>query len=460
MSTYRDAVELLRSRSRLWLAKQDAGRPRKNRPNNLNMREWLLELGHETSGLDVIHITGTKGKGSTAAFTDSLIRAHFNRLSRPVRIGLYTSPHLITERERIRINFEPLSEDIFAGYFFDVWDTLRKKVGNDGEMPGYLQLLALTSVHAFKKEAVDVAIYEVHAGGRKDATNIFERPVACGFTTIGLDHADLLGDTIRSITWHKSGIMKRGQPAYSVIQNEHVAREVLEEQAAELSCPLEFVPTYAHLPEHPRLRLPAQKQNASLAIRLANAYLGIYNDELSIDDIILGTSQCDWPGRFQMIRRGPHDWALDVAHNPLSLPVALAWFESEVRSSHTCREPRKVLIFGHESARDTPDLIATIARSCEEHNFRFDLVILSPYKRYGLEVYNPVAEGHAGIWQTMQPSTEIRCASSLAEAIKMVTEQWDREAVCTLVTGSTYLVGEALGYLQTGLDGTNHDHSI
>ncbi|KAK4107449.1 Mur ligase [Canariomyces notabilis] len=254
------------------------------------MRERLSELGYETSGLNVIHITGTKGKGSPAAFTDSLIRAHFHRLSRPVKVSLYTSPHLITERERIRINFEPLSEDTFARYFFVVWNTLRKNASDDGDMPGYLQLSALTSVHAFREEAVDVAIYEVHAGGRRDATNIFERPVACGFTTIGMDHADLLGDTIRK---------------------EPVAEEVLEKEAAKLDCPLE-------------LRVPAQKRNASLAIRLANAYLGSYNDELSLDDIITGTSRCNWPGRFQTIQKGPHHWALDVAHNPLSLPVALA----------------------------------------------------------------------------------------------------------------------------------------
>ncbi|KAL2132551.1 hypothetical protein VTI74DRAFT_3662 [Chaetomium olivicolor] len=135
-NTYRDAVELLRSRSRLWLTKQDPGRPRKNRPNNLNMREWLLELGHETIGFNVIHITGTKGKGSTAAFTDSLIRAHFHRLSRPVKVGLYTSPHLITERERIRINFEPLSEDILADYFFDVWTHCARRPATTGTCPG------------------------------------------------------------------------------------------------------------------------------------------------------------------------------------------------------------------------------------------------------------------------------------------------------------------------------------
>jgi len=422
------------------------------------MREWLSKLGHETSGLNVIHITGTKGKGSTAALTDSLIRARFHRLSRSIKVGLYTSPHLITERERIRINFEPLSEEQFTKYFFEVWDTLRKNAADDGDMPGYLQLLALTSVHAFKNEAVDVAIYEVHAGGRKDATNIFDSPIACGFTTIGLDHVDLLGGTIQSIAWQKSGIMKSGRPAYSVIQ-ELVTREVLENEAAVLGCPLEFVDTYAHLPEHPRLRLPAQKQNASLAIRLANAYLSILNDELSADDIIFGTSRCDWPGRLQMIRSGPRRWALDTAHNTLSLPVALTWFESEVRQSDTpFHELRRVLIFGHESKRDRRELIATIVQFCEGHGFLFDLVILSSYERYGLRIYDSVTEEDARIWQTMQPSAQISCASSLAQAIMMAQELGD-PGVWTLITGSTYLVGEALALLQAGVDGTSNDHS-
>ncbi|KAK4032468.1 hypothetical protein C8A01DRAFT_50752 [Parachaetomium inaequale] len=275
-------------------------------------------------------------------------------------------------------------------------------------MPGYLQLLALTSVYTFKKEAINIAIYEVHTGRRKDVTNIFERPV------------------------YKSGIMKYRQPAYSVIQKEYIAKEVLEAEATEFDCPLDFVDIYIHLPEYPRLHLPAQKQNVSLAIRLANAYLGIYNDELSPDDIILGTS------------RDSHDWALDI-------------FDSEVRLSHTFRELRRVLIFGHESVHNTRDLIATIIRSYEEHNSRFDLVILSPYKRYGISIHQSSSDSCNTLLGPLQPLISI---ANLTSVIKMAIEKWDQEVVYTLVTGSTYLVGEALGYLQTGLDGTSHDYSI
>lgn len=114
---------------------------------------------------------------------------------------------MTNERERIRIDFRPLSERAFARYFFEVWDAMKEKVDGEKSMPGYLQLLALLSVHAFNQEGVDVSIFEVHAGGRKDATNMFDQPVACGFTTIGLDHTDILGESIESIAWHKSGIL-------------------------------------------------------------------------------------------------------------------------------------------------------------------------------------------------------------------------------------------------------------
>lgn len=196
-------------------------------------------------------------------------------------------------------------------------------------MPGYLQLLALLSVHVFKQEKVDVAIYEVHAGGRKDATNILDRAVACGFTIIGLDHIDLLGPTIQDIAWHKSGIMKPGTPAFSVIQ-QRAAREVLESEATQIGCSLTFLESPANLPKHPNIGVAAQKINASLAISLANAYLSRYRDELSQEDIEVGIAECKWPGRFQSIREGICRWFLDCAHNTLSLSVALDWFESVV----------------------------------------------------------------------------------------------------------------------------------
>jgi folylpolyglutamate synthase len=301
---------------------------------------------------------------------------------------LYTSPHLTTERDRIRINFEPLSEEVFVKHFFEIWRILSGYVGGEDNMPGYLQLLALLSVRVFEHERVDVAIYEVHAGGRKDATNVFDRPVVCGFTTIGLDHTDILGGTVKDIAWQKSGIMKPGAPAFSVVQDQ-AAKEVLEEEAVKLGCSLRFVDCCPDLPDHPNLRVEAQKLNASLATCLANAYLARNHDSLSTEDIQVGTSRYSWPGRFHMIQQGTTQWFLDSAHNAISLPVALGWYQSVVQrqtSQRSTKRCSRVLIFGHESKRNTLDLINVIVEYCNKHDFPFDKVILSPYHRYGMLV--------------------------------------------------------------------------
>lgn len=431
--------------------------PTKNHPNNLNMKEWLARLGYaDTKDLNVIHITGTKGKGGTAALAESLLRAHFRHRSLPMKIGLYTSPHLITERERIRVNFRPLSEQIFARYFFEVWDKLAAPDG-ENDMPGYLQLLALLSVHAFKQEMVGVTIYEVHAGGRKDATNVFDQPVASGFTPIGLDHTDLLGPTIEKIAWHKSGIMKHGTPAFSVVQ-EPTARAVLEKEAAVLGCSLQFVGISGDLPEDPNLQLEVQKKNASLAIFLANAYLSRISAQLSPRDIQAGISSCSWPGRFHRIEQGVSHWYLDCAHNSLSLPIALEWFMSEVRSSIRVepyhRQCTRILIFGHESARDSRDLIKLIGQYCHDRDFPFDSVILPPYVRYGQKVHDTLAEKHAVFWRGIPGAPPIYCVSSLRDAIDMVKRRDRQEGTEILITGSTHLVGQALALLQMSDQGS------
>ncbi|KAF2180924.1 FolC bifunctional protein [Zopfia rhizophila CBS 207.26] len=449
LGSYADAIRLLRSRSQPLFA-----RPIKNHPNNLQMREWLEQLGHKsTEDLDVVHITGTKGKGSTAAFTESLLRAHFRHVSKPVKIGLYTSPHLITERERIRINFQPLSESVFTQYFYEIWNTLLSHGTDEKNMPGYLQLLALLSIHVFKREMVDVAIYEVHAGGRKDATNVFDHTVVCGFTTIGLDHTDFLGPTIKDIAWHKSGIMKPAAPAFSVAQ-EPVARDVLEKEASRLGCPIKFVEICEAVPEHSNLRLRAQKTNASLAIWLAKTYLSWSKDELSVRDIHVGLTQCNWPGRFHVIEQDKSRWFLDCAHNSLSLPVTLEWFESEARpptrSQQNYEGCSRILIFGHESKRNSRDLIKLIVRYCKDHEFAFNSVILAPYERYGSTVHDAAAEEHAAFWREIQGLTPVSSVPSLADALVTAKQQSTRDGVLTLITGSTHLVGQALGLLQEG----------
>ena len=143
------------------------------------------------------------------------MRAYGQRTRWPLITGLYTSPHLIVPEERIRLNSTPLAPDLFAKYFFEVYDKLpelaseydpAKPVMERG--PRSLQLYALLAFHVFIREKVDVAIFETHNGGEYDATNVVMEPVVTAVTSLGMDHVDMLGPTIENIAWHKSGIFK------------------------------------------------------------------------------------------------------------------------------------------------------------------------------------------------------------------------------------------------------------
>jgi folylpolyglutamate synthase len=142
---------------------------------------------------------------------------------------LFTSPHLVAVRERIRINGAPISEALFAKYSQDVWERLEatkeealaeieasnkdakaalRNTREHPDKPIYFRYLTLVALHAFIQEKVDCAILEVGVGGEYDSTNIIEKPIVCGITALGLDHVSVLGNTIDQIAWHKAGIIK------------------------------------------------------------------------------------------------------------------------------------------------------------------------------------------------------------------------------------------------------------
>ena len=131
--------------------------------------------------MDTVHVAGTKGKGSTCAFVSSFLQQHGNISGFPKKISLYTSPPLITTRERIQINGQPISEQLFATYTFELWDKSWHHASQTTDrvenMPRYRQLLMLLSLHVFAREKVDVAIYEAHSGGEYDCTNIINPTV-------------------------------------------------------------------------------------------------------------------------------------------------------------------------------------------------------------------------------------------------------------------------------------------
>lgn len=155
---------------------------------------------------------------------------------------------------------------------FEVWHGLSDKISPG---PRYLQLLFLISIHAFIREGIDVAIYECHNGGEYDATNVIQKPVVTGVTTIGKDHVEQLGPLIENIAWHKAGIFKHGSPAFSTFQ-EPAAATVLQQRANEKNVALQFTSVNPILPHNAAALKPdVQRTNCSLAIALASTFLKI-----------------------------------------------------------------------------------------------------------------------------------------------------------------------------------------
>ena len=253
---------------------------------------------------------------------------------------MYTSPHLLHTRERIRLNSEPISEDAFARYFFEVWDALEASAIKDGrdpkQRPVYFRFLTLMSFHVFIREGVDAAIYEVGVGGAWDSTNVVEAPAVTGITKLGIDHVAVLGDTIDKIAWHKAGIFKENCPAFAVEQVP-LASKVLEERAAAKGVSLHTVGIH---PAMSQVRVMPdadfQRQNASLAVELVNAFLGKLGQKAHYLDgeippmIKKGLESTTWRGRCEIKSDGKNTWYIDGAHTEESLKVGSQWFVEQV----------------------------------------------------------------------------------------------------------------------------------
>ncbi|GMF69473.1 unnamed protein product [Aspergillus oryzae] len=421
---------------------------------------------HQTSDFDrlnIVHVAGTKGKGSTCAFVNSILQCYNRSIGLPRKVGLYTSPHLVTVRERIQINSEPISEEKFTKYFFEVWDALESSALREGLdpalKPSYFRFLTLMSFHVFMREGVDAAVYEVGVGGENDSTNVIVQPAVTGITTLGLDHVKRLGDTVDKIAWHKAGIFKNQCPAFTVEQVPD-AMEVLEQRASEKGAELATV----HIaPELLAVDIkPAedfQKKNASLAIALAYTALeklGVsFNKEQGNlpKPFVEGLETVTWKGRCETIKSGQLHWHLDGAHTEDSLKVACSWFgrvskEKSVASVSLGEHILIMIIFQGTSSR------AHFQPAVSKGRY-FASQMRSPYylddKNTDPEVLRNLTlqKELAATWHDLDPSTEVVALYSIEEAIEYVRNiSGHIGETRALVTGSFRLVGGALSILE------------
>ncbi|KAG7192306.1 Folylpolyglutamate synthetase [Scheffersomyces spartinae] len=426
--TYKDAIAALNTLQSNFASIEAT---RKLGPN-VNKNELLIKevyeytrrLGYlplDFNKLNVIHITGTKGKGSTAAFTESILRkyiddgtsstavnsaAHTNATSSGSssrtgpkssihKIGLYTSPHLKSVRERIRINGNPINELKFLKYFFEVWDKLSATQSDPTDFPTlqpsdlvkpmYFKYLTILSFHVFMLEGVDTAIYEVGVGGTYDSTNIIEKPTVTGILSLGIDHTFMLGNTVESITENKTGIFKRGCPAVVSDQREYPQTiPLIQSRAKELGVSqLDIVHGDTALPPKIKLGLAGdfQRQNAALAVQLAGVHLkqlgfkptdlpelenGVF--VLIPDNFLTGLEETRWNGRCQVIELKPEferiNWYIDGAHTMESINVASQWFTQQTTGTTSATKKKannlRVLLFNQQGRENATALLTKL----------------------------------------------------------------------------------------------------
>jgi dihydrofolate synthase / folylpolyglutamate synthase len=297
-------------------------------------------LGRPERAYPCAHIAGTNGKGSTAAFLESILRcAGFST-------GLNTSPHLETINERIRVNGEEIGDRAFAETFSRIHSTIEELLAEGGlrAHPTYFECVTAMAFAYFARQRVEFAVFEVGLGGRLDATNIV-RPVVTILTRIDFDHENFLGHSLAEIAGEKAGIVKQGVPVVLAEQHSE-ARNVALGRARELSAPvIETAEAYRLEPlggegalrviesatnwsceVAPRLRGRFQRQNALNAVAAARI-LQKRGFRIASEAIENGIASAVWPGRLERLQEAPELY-LDGAHNPgAARELAAFWSE-------------------------------------------------------------------------------------------------------------------------------------
>ncbi|KAF2857022.1 bifunctional protein folC [Plenodomus tracheiphilus IPT5] len=468
------------------------------------MVEWCRKAGYQPRDFEClrpIHIAGTKGKGSTSAFISSILAqyASSDAAQPPTKTGLYTSPHLRFVRERIQIDNEPISEELFARYFFEIWDRLEAAaVAEDTPSgvptkPVYFRYLTLMALHAYLKQGVDSAVIECGIGGEFDSTNILTKPTVTAVTSLGIDHTAMLGSTLPEIAWHKAGIFKQGSVAFTAPQKAE-AMAVLHERAAERHAQLHVVDIHPALANnHVKLGLGAafQKINASVAIAAAAAHLRALGHTSVPDptstpaielppEFIRGLERVRWAGRCEIRREKNVAWHIDGAHTLESIHVTGQWFCEQLESASleaaSQHKMPRILIFNQQTrdANALAQALYTALQSSIALGFTspFSHVIFTTNQTFN-QGYKPdlvsmntnqqdvdslaVQKALASTWSEIDASAEVRVLRTIEEAVaaaRAVARDHakgagrDAEAM-VLVTGSLHLVGGALEVLET-----------
>ncbi|HEU0207420.1 MAG TPA: folylpolyglutamate synthase/dihydrofolate synthase family protein [Candidatus Udaeobacter sp.] len=355
----------------------------------------------------VIHVAGTNGKGSVCAMIDSICRAQ------GYRTGLFISPHLVTFRERIRINGGLISEQAVT----EGLATIHDLVVTWDSHPTFFEIVTALALKHFFEAKIDVTVLETGLGGRLDATNVV-RPDVSVITPIDFDHENWLGDTLVSIAGEKAGIIKPGIPVISARQQRE-SEKVIRSRATECGSPLQIVnKTYDASPVG--LRGQHQKRNAALAVAAIQAA----NIQVDENAIARGLMAIEWPARFQ---KWDERTIIDGAHNPSAARVlAETW-----REVFGDRKATLVLaVLSDKNLRGICETLVPIADSVILPQIRSDRAT--------------AAEELVKVFSTVTPSLPCSITPSVRDALDLA----GAKPKPILITGSLHFAGEVLAQLR------------
>jgi dihydrofolate synthase/folylpolyglutamate synthase len=391
------------------------------------MNLWLDALGHPERQTPAIHITGTNGKGSTAAILESIFRAA------GWRTGLYTSPHLVRLGERVQVNRTLLTEREIRAYTSEL-KPIAEAVSreNADDHPSFFEFMTAMAFLQFARKQCDISLIEVGLGGRLDATNVVCPEVAV-ITSVGLDHCEMLGDTLEKIAAEKAGIIKQGKPVvigHLPPEAERIIRAIAALRNARVYSIRE---EYGDDPvRYPATNLVGdyQRWNAATAVLVAKILPTRWR--LCDEAVALGLRAVAWPGRWQRMTIGGRPLVLDASHNPEGAQVLDTNLKRLV--AETGRAP--VVVTGVLGAARARPLLETVCRYARE------IFLVIPQQARACSFEELEALVPAGFTGAVHRGT--------------VAEIFPGPARCTVgspddvvvVTGSIYLLGEVLARIE------------
>ena len=398
-------------------------------------KTFLKRLGNPAADRKIVHVAGTNGKGSVCAYLQAILMAEGKRT------GFFTSPHLVSVNERIRVDNIQIDNETFLKVFRKVLKIVRQMVEDGIEHPSYFEFLFGMGMTAFAETDVEYIILETGLGGRLDATNAIDNPALAIITSISLDHTAILGDTIEKIAGEKAGIIKPGVPVF-FDRSSKKAAEVIKAKASELGVSCREVTKNAYEIQEVHRKYIAfsrrsaydkdvifqvpmcgcyQAMNAELALE-ASEYL-LAGEEIHMDRWKEALAELHWEGRMERV--GAHI-TVDGAHNP----GAMEAFVESVKALDESERGEMVLLFSAVSDKKYDQMIEYL---CENLDVKAYVVTQIEDER------GVPAEELADVFRryTDRP---VYCKEQLEDAVRTaMNERGETGEIYCL--GSLYLVG-------------------